>query len=135
MGAVAASGQSAGSLTKEVHPKLNYQVCGSSGCKTKHTSVVIDSNWRWTHVKGETTNCYTGNLWDPDLCPNAAACSKNCEIEGADKEYNNTYGVSSSHDGNSLSLKLSQRDHTPPMLDLVCTCSMRVAKTSTRCSA
>merc|ERR1712187_896990 len=79
--------------------------CGSSGCKTKHTSVVIDSNWRWTHVKGETTNCYTGNVWDPDLCPDAATCSKNCEIEGADKEYNNTYGVSSSADGNSLSLK------------------------------
>merc|ERR1711953_829854 len=89
----------------EVHPKLNYQVCSSSGCKTKHTSVVIDSDWRWTHVKGETTNCYTGNLWDPDLCPDAATCSKNCEIEGADKEYNNTYGVSSSADGNSLSLK------------------------------
>jgi len=102
---IGASAQSAGSLTKEVHPKLNYQVCGSSGCTTKHTSVVIDSNWRWTHVKGETTNCYTGNLWDPDLCPDAATCSKNCEIEGADKEYNNTYGVSSSADGNSLSLK------------------------------
>merc|ERR1712130_774446 len=79
--------------------------CGSSGCTTKHTSVVIDSNWRWTHVKGETTNCYTGNLWDPDLCPDAATCSKNCEIEGADKEYSNTYGVESSDDANSLSLK------------------------------
>merc|ERR1712137_504208 len=92
-------------MGKEVHPKLNYQVCGSSGCTWEHTSVVIDSNWRWTHVKGETTNCYTGNLWDPELCPDAATCSKNCEIEGADKEYNNTYGVSSSADGNSLSLK------------------------------
>merc|ERR1719361_100297 len=101
--AVAASVQSAGSLTKEKHPPLSYSVCKDSGCKKYDTSVVIDSNWRWTHVKGETTNCYTGNEWDPDLCPDAKTCSKNCEIEGADKEYEGTYGVKS--DGDKLSLQ------------------------------
>jgi cellulose 1,4-beta-cellobiosidase len=98
-----ALGQSAGSLTKEVHPPLSYSVCKSSGCKKYDSSVVIDSNWRWTHIKGETTNCYTGNEWDKELCPDAATCSKNCEIEGADKEYEGTYGVKT--DGNKLSLQ------------------------------
>lgn len=39
----------------------------------------------------------------PELCPDAKTCSANCEIEGADKEYSNTYGVAS--DGNKLSLQ------------------------------
>merc|ERR1712048_163564 len=98
-----AMGQSAGSLTPEKHPPLSYSVCKSTGCTKYDSSVVIDSNWRWTHVKGETTNCYTGNEWDKELCPDAATCSKNCEIEGADKEYEGTYGVKS--DGDKLSLK------------------------------
>ena len=90
---VLASAQSVGSLTKEVHPKLNYEYCNSVGCTKEHTSVVIDSNQRWAHVKGETTNCYTGNGWDPEFCPDAKTCSANCEIEGADEEYEGTYHV------------------------------------------
>jgi len=82
-----ANAQAAGSLTKEKHPPLDYSVCHSDGSCTKHTTgVVIDSNWRWTHKTGETTNCYTGNLWDKSICPDEATCSKNCVIEGADKE-------------------------------------------------
>lgn len=100
--AVCVAGQAAGSLNTEVHPKLSYSVCKSSGCKKYETSVVIDGNWRWTHVVGETTNCYTGNLWDPTLCPDAATCTKNCQIEGADEEYEVTYGVKT--DGDKLSL-------------------------------
>jgi len=95
--------QTAGSLTKEKHPPLSYSVCKSTGCKKYDSSVVIDSNWRWTHKKGETTNCYTGNEWDPEICPDAATCTTNCEIEGADKEYTNTYGVET--DGDKLSLQ------------------------------
>jgi len=91
-------------MTQEVHPKLNFQQCGSSGCTTQQGAVVIDSNWRWTHKKGETTNCYTGNKWNQTLCPDAATCSQNCVIEGASEEYSNTYGVDAG-DGNSLSLK------------------------------
>ena len=30
--------------------------------------VVIDANWRWTRKTGETTNCYTGNSWNPEYC-------------------------------------------------------------------
>merc|ERR1712118_462690 len=62
----------------------------------------IDSNWRWLHATGTTNNCYTGNAWDKSLCPDAATCSKNCVIEGAGAEYENTYGVKAS--GDSLTL-------------------------------
>jgi cellulose 1,4-beta-cellobiosidase len=59
-------------------------------------AVTIDSNWRWTHSTEGATNCYTGNTWDPTLCPDAATCSANCAIEGAGEEYENTYGVHAS---------------------------------------
>jgi len=98
-----AQSQGAGTLTKEKHPQLDYHVCSShGGCKKHTTGLVIDSNWRWTHVAGETTNCYTGNLWDPALCPDEETCSKNCVIEGADKEYEGTYGVKTKKDEVSL---------------------------------
>ena len=100
-----AAAQSAGSLTKEVHPTMNYQYCNSAGCKKKKTSVVIDSNWRWTHVKGETTNCYTGNEWDPSICPDEKTCTANCELEGAGEEYNGTYGVSTMNNDDMLELR------------------------------
>jgi cellulose 1,4-beta-cellobiosidase len=97
-----ANGQAPGTLTKENHPKLDYEVCGATGC-TKHTTgMVIDSNWRWTHIAGSTTNCFTGNLWDAKLCPDEATCSKQCVIEGADKEYTGTYGVTTKADKISL---------------------------------
>jgi len=97
-----ANGQAAGTMTEEKHPQIDYHVCGKSGCKKHTTGLVIDSNWRWTHVAGETTNCYTGNLWDEQLCPDEATCSKNCVIEGADKEYEGTYGVKTKADELSL---------------------------------
>ena len=98
----AANGQGAGTRTKENHPKLEHEVCGATGC-TKHTTgMVIDSNWRWIHVAGSTTNCYTGNLWDTKLCPDEATCSKQCVIEGADKDCAGTYGVTTKADKVSL---------------------------------
>ena len=45
---------------------------------------------------GEAKDCYHGNLWDPTLCPDAATCAKNCALEGADEEYENTYGIRAS---------------------------------------
>merc|ERR1711939_821300 len=93
--ATVARSQQAGTLTAEKHPPLRISHCTESGCAPtkKHHAVTIDSNWRWTHKVGETTNCYTGNLWDKDLCPDAESCTKNCALEGADKEYEETYGV------------------------------------------
>merc|ERR1711990_272497 len=69
------------------------ETCSGPGqCQTQNGKVTIDANWRWTHKKGETTNCYTGNKWDASLCPDAKTCTQNCVIEGADSEYTSTYG-------------------------------------------
>ena len=45
-----------------------------------HTKVTLDSNWRWLHADGEAVNCYTGNLWDEELCPDPETCSENCVL-------------------------------------------------------
>lgn len=86
--------QTPGALKKESHPKLSVASCTKSGgCKDEQKMVTIDSNWRWTHENGVAKNCYTGNKWDDTLCPDPDTCTKNCVIEGADAEYESTYGV------------------------------------------
>ncbi|KAG6364541.1 hypothetical protein INS49_006142 [Diaporthe citri] len=88
-------------LTAETHPSLTWQECSSDGtCADVQGSVTVDANWRWTHDKSSSTNCYTGNTWDSSLCPDDATCTENCCIDGAN--YESTYGVSAS--GSSLSL-------------------------------
>merc|ERR1712070_918919 len=84
-----AAGQQAGTLQAENHPAMTWSDHG----ETKNGMVVIDANWRWTHKTGETTNCYTDNEWDAQLCPDKETCTQNCVVEGADKEYEATYGV------------------------------------------
>jgi len=94
--------QNQGTNTAETHPSLAFQQCTAKGsCQSMNGGVVIDSNWRWVHNTGGTTNCYTGNQWDQTLCPDPQSCSKNCALDGAD--YTGTYGVTTS--GNSLNLK------------------------------
>jgi cellulose 1,4-beta-cellobiosidase len=94
--------QNVGTLQTETHPSLSVQSCTAKGsCTTQSGSVVIDSNWRWTHKIADTTNCFTGNTWDSTLCPDAATCTKNCAIDGAD--YSGTYGITST--GTALNLK------------------------------
>ncbi|KAI5816675.1 cellulose 1,4-beta-cellobiosidase precursor [Pyronema omphalodes] len=97
-----ASGQNIGTNTAESHPQLRSQTCTKgSGCSTQSTSVVLDSNWRWLHNNGGSTNCYTGNSWDSTLCPDPVTCAKNCALDGAD--YSGTYGITST--GDALTLK------------------------------
>ena len=66
-------------------------------------------------------NCYDGNLWDDELCPDAATCTENCVLgmifnrcslpkliplltEGVDSaDWKGTYGVTS--DGKGITLK------------------------------
>ena len=97
----AVNGQQVGTYTKEVHPSLTIQSCTKSGgCQSEDKSVVIDSNWRWTHITSGYKNCYTGNSWDTSICPDGVTCAKNCALDGAD--YRGTYGVISS--GSSLRL-------------------------------
>merc|ERR1712107_105818 len=67
-----------GTQTSENHPQLSWSTCSGPGqCQTQNGKVTIDANWRWTHKKGETTNCYTGNKWDQTLCPDAKTYTVN----------------------------------------------------------
>ncbi|RDW69081.1 glycoside hydrolase family 7 protein [Aspergillus mulundensis] len=94
--------QQAGTQQAEVHPSLTWQRCEASGsCTNVAGSVVLDSNWRWTHSVEGYTNCYTGNSWDSTLCPNNEECAANCAVDGAD--YSGTYGITST--GDSLTLR------------------------------
>ena len=101
---VNASAQQVGTLTAETHPSLTWQKCTvAGGCVNQTGKIVLDANWRWLHSTTGSTNCYTGNQFDPILCPatNAAACTTNCALDGAD--YSGTYGITTS--GNALTLK------------------------------
>lgn len=90
--------QQVGTLTTETHPSLSYDTCTASTCTSNAGQVVLDANWRWVHSTSGSTNCYTGNTWDATICPDAATCTTNCAVDGAD--YSGTYGITSS--GSSL---------------------------------
>eukprot|EP00644_Phytophthora_capsici_P013973 jgi/Phyca11/4653/fgenesh1_pm.PHYCAscaffold_3_\ len=83
----------------------NAQQAGSNtadGCTDEDTSIVLDANWRWLYKTGTSTNCYTGNAWDTDICSDPETCASSCALDGAD--YTGTYGITAESD--SLSLKL-----------------------------
>ncbi|KAI0377114.1 glycoside hydrolase family 7 protein [Hypomontagnella monticulosa] len=99
--------QQVGKETAETHPKITWQKCTGAGqCSNVNGELVIDSNWRWTHVVDGYNNCYDGNEWNQTACPDAATCTKNCAVEGAD--YSATYGVTTS--GNGVTMKF-RNDH------------------------
>jgi len=93
--------QQVGTQQSENHPSLPYQTCTKSGCTTTSGSIVLDSNWRWSHSISGTDNCYTGDLWDTKICPDPVTCAQKCAIDGAD--YSGTYGITTS--GNALNIK------------------------------
>ncbi|KAF9873757.1 exoglucanase type c precursor [Colletotrichum karsti] len=98
----AARAQQACSSQTETHPALTWQKCAAGGsCSNVAGSVVLDSNWRWTHNVQGSTNCYTGNSWNTTVCATGAACAQNCCVDGAD--YPGTYGITTS--GSELNLK------------------------------
>ncbi|KAF7156891.1 hypothetical protein CNMCM5623_000736 [Aspergillus felis] len=93
--AVAANAQQVGTQKQETHPALTWQKCTAAGsCTQQSGSVVIDANWRWLHSTKDTTNCYTGNTWNTELCPDNESCAQNCALDGAD--YAGTYGITTS---------------------------------------
>lgn len=66
LSASAASAFQIGTYQTETHPKMSWSRCtgtGGSSCSSVSGEVVIDSNWRWLHVKDGYTNCYDGNEW------------------------------------------------------------------------
>ncbi|PKY02494.1 1,4-beta-D-glucan cellobiohydrolase B [Aspergillus campestris IBT 28561] len=94
--------QQVGTMQEETHPPMTWQECAKGGeCTEKSASVVIDSNWRWLHSLEGSDNCYTGNTWDEELCPDNKACAEGCALEGAD--YAETYGITA--EGDSLKLQ------------------------------
>ena len=97
------SAQLVGKEQTETHPKMAWKRCTGSGgrsCSNVNGEVVIDSNWRWLHVKDGYSNCYDGNKWNTTACPDNKTCAQNCAMEGAD--YRGTYGVTTSSDALTL---------------------------------
>src|SRR5262245_55726440 len=94
--------QLVGKNQAENHPSMSWSQCSKGGsCTKKAGKVVLDANWRWTHIEGGSTNCYTGNEWNKSVCADNKSCASKCAVEGAD--YSGTYGVKAG--GDSLSLK------------------------------
>jgi len=84
-----AAAQGAGTL------KDNYLIpfaIEEDGTTNAQTTLTLDANWRWSHKNGESTNCYTGAVWDG--CTSAEQCAQTCELEGVPKsDWAAPYGV------------------------------------------
>merc|ERR1712107_440493 len=51
-------------------------------------------------------NCYDGNLWDDEFCPDNPTCTENCELEGVGSaDWTGTYGVTETNNGHGITLK------------------------------
>ncbi|CAL4061039.1 unnamed protein product, partial [Meganyctiphanes norvegica] len=103
--------QQLGTNTAEEHLMLSIGVCkeGDNGkCEFEQASITIDSNWRWTHVADDYVNCFTGNLWDEEYCPDAATCTENCALDGVDEAtWTGTYGITSWDEGDTSGMELT----------------------------
>lgn len=79
------SAQQVGNNKQETHLPLNLKTCTKgSGCQNEQKSITLDANWRWLHGVGGYTNCYTGNSWNQQFCPDSTTCAKNCALEGVE---------------------------------------------------
>ncbi|KAG6361695.1 hypothetical protein INS49_009923 [Diaporthe citri] len=99
--AAASRAQQACTTTTETKPTLSWSQCTASGCTNTSGSVTIDANWRWAHDTSGSTNCYTGNEWNAELCPDDETCASKCCVDGAD--YEATYGITSEDTALTLS--------------------------------
>jgi len=89
--------QSIGDMKENINLPLQLEECtGIEDCTKINTKVTMDQNWRWVHQKNSTDNCYTGNVWDDEVCPDPETCNQNCCVDGIDEaDWNGTYGVRS----------------------------------------
>merc|ERR1719265_236419 len=73
---------------------------GQRECTEEAKSIALDSNWRWTHKAGETTNCYTDDSWDSSVCPDGETCARNCAAGAVNqKTWEGTYGIKQNGNG------------------------------------
>jgi len=100
-----AAGQHAGTNSENYLMPLGLEECswasnGQVSCEYQQKSMSLDSNWRWTHVDGQTENCYTDDSWDSSKCPDGETCARNCAAGAVDKEtWEGTYGVKQNGNG------------------------------------
>lgn len=75
--------QKIGTAIPEVHPKITTQVCTTAGgCVDRQSFLVTDALSRPLHAAGDlSTSC---NPLNTTLCPDAATCAQNCELEGVE---------------------------------------------------
>jgi cellulose 1,4-beta-cellobiosidase len=103
-----AAGQQAGTLNDNFLMPMTLGSCswnsqGQQACTEEAKSLSLDSNWRWTHQAGETTNCYTDSEWDTSVCPDGETCAKNCAVGAVpEADWAGTYGVA--QEGNGVSV-------------------------------
>lgn len=101
--------QQMGTLTPEVHPSFPSWDCTvKGGCVQKNTSIVLDSDYRWTHTVNGYDNCKAIGL-NTTLCPDAETCSANCALEGVDY---NSYGIFTNGSELTLTLFVNKTDGT-----------------------
>jgi len=91
----ASAAQQAGHTEQEGNPTIILKECtNAGGCTSQRKKVVLDANWRWVHSTSGFDNCYTGDTWDSQLCPDPVTCAKNCALEGVSAaKYESTYGI------------------------------------------
>lgn len=77
--------QQIGTAIPEVHPRLPTQRCTTTGgCVEQQTTLVADALSRSLHARDDpSVSCDTVPL-NATLCPDAAACARNCVLEGVD---------------------------------------------------
>jgi len=108
----AAGGQQASVSLTEEHPPLTVFTCtATAACAPERGGLTLDAQYRWVHAaagddatKNDVPkNCLSDGAWNKELCPDPAACAKNCAVEGLTKDgYKNTYGISRVDNGFKL---------------------------------
>merc|ERR1712070_816925 len=73
------------------------------------TKLSLDSNWRWTHLKDSSENCYTDNEWKTKsgdvACKDGMTktCAKDCSVGAWPKDqWEKPYGVNKTNSGINL---------------------------------
>jgi len=102
-----AAAQQAGTLNSNDLPSFNVAHCTSTGCTdNKKTKLSLDSNWRWTHVAGDSTNCYTDNEWksksNEAMCEagQTRSCGEKCAVGAWPKDqWESPYGIDVTDNG------------------------------------